>query len=101
VKHALAEDNDASTDALPHKRYRSEPHHSVLLSNEATTATIASPSNYISDFLKSKSALSVIPEEERGSIFIHKYHTTFCLILNAYIKTPSISSIKRATIFIF
>eukprot|EP00026_Physarum_polycephalum_P010655 Phypoly_transcript_10824.p1 GENE.Phypoly_transcript_10824~~Phypoly_transcript_10824.p1 ORF type:complete len:418 (+),score=82.14 Phypoly_transcript_10824:41-1255(+) len=67
-KHALAEDNDAATDALPHKRYRSEPHHSVLLSNDTTTTTVASPSHYISDFLKSKSALSVIPEEERGKI---------------------------------
>ena len=66
-KHAL--DNDA-TDALPHKRYRSEPHHSVLLTNETEKTAVVSPSQYVPDFLKSKSALSIIPEEERGSIFI-------------------------------
>jgi hypothetical protein len=64
-KHSI--DNDA-TDAPPHKRYRSEPHHSVLLSNETEKTTIVSPSQYVPDFLKSKTALSIIPEEERGSI---------------------------------
>jgi CBS domain-containing protein len=64
-KHTL--DNDA-TDAIPHKRYRSEPHHSVLLTNDTETKTVLSPSQYVPDFLKSKTALSIIPEEDRGKI---------------------------------
>lgn len=76
-KHAL--DNDA-TDAVPHKRYRSEPHHSVLLSNDTKkTVTVISPSQYISEFLKSKPALSIIPEEERGSIFNYSNSLWFAL----------------------
>lgn len=65
AKHAL--DNDA-TDALPHKRYRSEPHHSVLLANDTDTKTVLSPSQYVPDFLKSQPALSIVPEDERGKI---------------------------------
>jgi len=65
-KHAL--DNDAATDALPHKRYRSEPHHSVLLTNETDTPVVVSSSQYVPDFLKSRTALSIIPEGERGNI---------------------------------
>lgn len=66
-KHKL--DNDG-TDAVPHKRYRAEPHHSILLTNETPKTAVRSPSQYVTDFLKSKPALSIIPEEERGSIFI-------------------------------
>ena len=65
-KHALLD--DVASDPIPHKKYRSEPHHSVLLTNEPETRAVVSPTQYVPDFLKSKTALSIVPQEDRGSI---------------------------------
>lgn len=71
-KHLLEYLNDETNP--PHKRYRSEPHHTILLSNETKTEPVISASQYISDFLKGATALSIIPAEERGSIFNNKHY---------------------------
>lgn len=67
-KHLLEYQSDETNP--PHKRYRSEPHHAILLSTESTHKTdpVISASQYVSEFLKDTTALSIIPAEERGKI---------------------------------
>ncbi len=68
-KHRAESESSQDLPSLPHKRYRAQPHHSILLETDTSnTEPVLSTSQYLPDFLKSTPALSIIPEEERGSI---------------------------------